>query len=75
MAKAASIIVAVNEDYLTTRETAALLKVSEARVRQLANSDRLKSHKRGRDHLFLREDVEAFADKPRKKTGRPPSKS
>lgn len=68
----APIIILVTEAFLTTKEVASLLKLSEARVRQLANAQQLKSHKRGRDHLFLRSEVEAFLGRPKAKPGRPP---
>lgn len=45
------------KEWLTAREVAALLNVSESRVYQLRFSGRLKPVKRGRMYLFNREQV------------------
>jgi DNA binding domain, excisionase family len=60
--------------YITTREAAKILGVSDARVRQFIGDGRLKAHhpKAGRrDNFLLRADVEAFDKKEREITGRP----
>lgn len=68
------IILLMSEDYVTTKEAASILEVSEGRVRQFVRSGKLASYKRGRDHLFRRADLEDFSKKPRKRTGRPATK-
>lgn len=58
------------EGYLTTREVAKKLKVSEGRVRQLIAEDRLPSIKIGNSNLIKESDLELVQE--RKRTGRPP---
>lgn len=49
-------------DKLTTKAAAVLLKVSDARVRQLAIAGTLKGEKHGRDWIFDIADVAAYRD-------------
>ena len=58
-----------------TKDAAKFLGVSEARVRQYIQEDRLFSSKIGRDHLIEGAVLEDFAKYGRKKTGRPSKKS
>ena len=58
-----------------TKDAAQFLGVSEARVRQYIQEDRLCSSKIGRDHLIEGAVLEDFARYGRKKTGRPSKKS
>lgn len=48
------------KEWLTAREVAALLNISESRVYQLRFSGRLTPVKRGRMYIFNREQVNAF---------------
>lgn len=59
------------EKYLTTEDAASYLGVTPSRVRQLIIEHRLRSEKRGRDHLILESDVINFAAHGKKKRGRP----
>jgi len=59
------------EKYLTTEDAAKYLNVTPSRVRQLIIEKRLKSEKRGRDHLITESDLQKFAQAGRKKRGRP----
>lgn len=52
------------EDFLTTKEAAAVLGVSEGRVKHLISQERLPSQRFGRAHLILRADVEQFERQP-----------
>jgi len=56
--------------YLTTAEAADYLGLSEVRIRQLANAERI-GQKIGRDWLFTQEELDAFANQERG-PGRPP---
>jgi excisionase family DNA binding protein len=56
------------EDLLTTREVAGILKISLRRVRALIESGNLPSKQYGRDHLIRKSDVELVKDR---KPGRP----
>jgi excisionase family DNA binding protein len=67
-----SIILLMIEGYLTTRETAEKLGVSEGRVRQLIAENRLPTTKIGNSNLIKESDLELVRD--RKRTGRPPQK-
>jgi excisionase family DNA binding protein len=58
------------EGYLTTRETAEKLGVSEGRVRQLIAENRLPTTKIGNSNLIKESDLELVRE--RKRTGRPP---
>lgn len=58
------------EGYLTTRETAEKLGVSEGRVRQLIAENRLPTTKIGNSNLIKESDLELVSE--RKRTGRPP---
>ncbi len=58
------------EGYLTTREVAAKLGVSEGRVRQLIAENRLPTTKIGNSNLIKETDLELVRE--RKRTGRPP---
>ena len=59
----------------STKEAAERLGVSQARIRQYIQEDRLASKKVGRDHLIESVVLEEFAEYGRKQTGRPTSKS
>ena len=48
-------------DYVCTSQTAAILGVSEARVRQLVKSEKLDCVRTPLGRLFSRADVEAYA--------------
>ena len=65
-----SIIFRMIEGYLTTRETAEKLGVSEGRIRQLIAESRLPTTKIGNSNLIKESDLELVRD--RKRTGRPP---
>lgn len=56
---------------LTTREAAERLGVTQSWVRRLIRDGRLTGTKYGRDYLIVASDLEAFAQLPREKTGRP----
>jgi excisionase family DNA binding protein len=58
------------EGYLTTREAAEKLNVSEGRVRQLIAEKRLPTTKIGNSNVIKESDLELVRD--RKRTGRPP---
>jgi len=58
------------EGYLTTKQVAEKLGVSEGRVRQLVAEKRLPSTKVGHTNLVLESDLELVRE--RKQTGRPP---
>ncbi len=64
------IIFRMIEGYLTTREVAEKLKVSEGRVRQLIAEKRLPTTKIGNSNLIKESDLELVRE--RKRTGRPP---
>lgn len=55
---------------LTTSETAVLLGVTPARVRQFIGEGRLPARRFGRDWLIRKIDAERFASQPRRRTGR-----
>ncbi len=57
------------KDLLTTREAAEILKISDARIRQLIYAGRLPSQKIGQMNLIKKSDLELVKDR---KTGRPP---
>lgn len=59
-----------DSEYLTTAQVSKLLHVVDSRVRQLAVSGALPAKKVGRDWVFIRREVEAFAARPRY-VGRP----
>lgn len=59
---------------LTTREAAERLGVTQSWVRRLIRDGRLAGTKHGRDYLIKVGDLEAFAQLPREKTGRPTAK-
>ena len=61
----------MTDKLITTSDAANLLGVSSSRVRQFILEERLNSVKIGRDQLLKQSDVEAFASKPRPRTGRP----
>ena len=58
------------EGYLTTREVAEKLNVSEGRVRQLIAEKRLPTTKIGNSNVIKDTDLELVRD--RQRTGRPP---
>lgn len=58
------------EGYLTTREAANKLEVSESRVRQLIAEKRLPTTKIGNSNFIKESDLELVRN--RKRTGRPP---
>ncbi len=57
--------------FFTTEEAATYLGVTASRIRQYILQERLKSEKRGRDHLIEEKELEYFAKEGRKPTGRP----
>lgn len=57
------------KDLLTTREAAEILKISDARIRQLIYAGRIPSQKIGQMNLIKKSDLELVKDR---KTGRPP---
>jgi len=57
------------EGYLTTKEAAEILEVSEGRIRQLVAEGRLPAVKVGQTNLVKKSDLELVKDR---KTGRPP---
>lgn len=61
------------EGYLTTREVAEKLGVSEGRVRQLIAEKRLPTTKIGNSNLIKESDLELVRE--RKRTGRPTKNS
>lgn len=58
------------QEVMTSNEVAQLLGISAGRVRQLAREGRLAGSRRGRDWIFIAEDVRRFAADPRP-SGRP----
>ena len=60
------------KDLLTTREAAEILKISDARVRQLIYAGKLPSQKIGQMNLIKESDLELVKDR---KTGRPKKQS
>ena len=65
----------MNDDLLTTAETAAILHVVPARVRHMVADGRLRGIKRGRDWFFAPADVEAARHRRQgrpRKTDQPP---
>ena len=63
---------AMADEMLTTKEVAARLKVSQARVRALIQAGRLHSQQFGRDHLIKENDLKLVEDR---KIGRPPKQT
>ena len=59
------------ESFYTTEEAAQLLGVTASRIRQLILEKRLKSRKMGRDHFISQSELARFAEKGKKKRGRP----
>ena len=58
------------EGYITTKEAAQILNVSEGRIRQLVADGRLPAIKVGQTNLVKESDLELVRE--RKRTGRPP---
>jgi excisionase family DNA binding protein len=56
---------------LTTAETAKLLMITPARVRQLIAEGRLGATKPGRDHVVRIEDIKKYQAAPATRIGRP----
>lgn len=59
------------KDLLTTREAAEILKISDARIRQLIYAGKLPAQKIGQMNLIKKSDLELIKDR---KTGRPSKK-
>lgn len=60
------------DQWVTTKEAATIIGVSDGRVRQFVQENRLTPReKTDSDHYFRRSQVEALARKERKITGRP----
>jgi excisionase family DNA binding protein len=55
----------------TTEEAAKHLGITASRIRQFIIENRLKSIKYGRDHLIQESELRRFAEKGKKKRGRP----
>jgi excisionase family DNA binding protein len=64
----------MTDDFLTTKEAAAILGCTAERVVQFISEGRLLAAKRGRDYLILRDELLRFAAIPRRRTGRPVNK-
>jgi len=58
-------------NYLTTKQVAEILKISQSRVRQLIMEDRLISTKIGRDNLINQADLDDYLNNEKKPVGRP----
>lgn len=58
-----------------TKDAAEKLGVSQARIRQYIQEERLQATKIGRDHIIEGVVLEDFAEYGRKKSGRPRKKS
>jgi excisionase family DNA binding protein len=58
-----------------TKDAAEKLGVSQARIRQYIQEERLQATKIGRDHIIEGVVLEDFAEYGRKKSGRPQKKS
>lgn len=58
-----------------TKEAAEKLGVSQTRIRQYIQEERLQATKIGRDHIIEGVVLEDFAEYGRKKSGRPSKKS
>lgn len=61
-------------NYLTTKQVAEILNVSQSRVRQLIMEDRLSSTKIGRDNLINQDDLDEYLKNEKKPAGRPKKK-
>ena len=61
------------EGFITTKEAAQILNVSEGRIRQLVAEGRLPAVKVGQTNLVKKSDLEFV--KERKRTGRPKKES
>lgn len=59
------------ETLLTTSQAAEFLGVTPSRIRQLILENRLPAMKVGRDQLIKKDDLIAFSEIPRERTGRP----
>jgi len=57
--------------WFTTESAAKYLGVTPSRVRQFIMENRLKSMKFGRDHLIDESELKQFAERGKKKRGRP----
>lgn len=58
-------------NYLTTKQVAKILNVSQSRVRQLIMEDKLISTKIGRDNLINQDDLDEYLKNEKKPVGRP----
>ena len=58
-------------EWFTTEDAAKYLGVTASRVRQFIIESRLKSVKYGRDHLIDESELKLFAERGKKKRGRP----
>jgi excisionase family DNA binding protein len=59
------------ESYVTVKEAAKMLGISDSRVRELLGTGQLPGTKRGGAWWIRRRDVEAFAKLPEGKAGHP----
>jgi excisionase family DNA binding protein len=65
-------MLALMENWLTTKEAAEKLGLTHVRVNQLIKDGILPAEKRGRDYLIKESDLAKAEARNTKKTGRPP---
>jgi excisionase family DNA binding protein len=63
----------VEQTWMTVKQAAKMLGLSESRVRDLIGRERLPAEKHGRDWAIRRRDVESFARLPEGRAGHPRS--
>jgi len=57
----------MNDEYLTTKEVARLLKATESWIKQLVKKKRIPSYKIGRKRLFKKEEIDKWIESQKDK--------